>query len=157
MEKRTILALVLSFVVLFTWMMLFQPSPKQEPVGGDENAKGETAPVAPSPLPEPVQSLPAASDQPAERPALAAPPAEQEKEILVETPLYKAVFSNVGATIKSFQLKKYRLTTAPDSPLVEIASLEGTREGMLEMTFGNPEQSAPRRIIYHSEQDFLQN
>ena len=31
----------------------------------------------------------------------------QEKEVEVDTPLFKAVFSNVGPTIRSFRLREY--------------------------------------------------
>ncbi len=42
------------------------------------------------------------------------------KEIIVETDLYKAVFSEKGGTIKSFLLKQYRQTIDKNSPPVDL-------------------------------------
>jgi len=49
-----------------------------------------------------------------------------EKLYTVETPEFIAVFSSVGATLKSFKLKNYRETTEKNSPLKElVSSLKG--------------------------------
>ena len=64
-----------------------------------------------------------------------------EKEVEVETPLFKAVFSNVGPTIKSFKLKEYYQTTKPNSPLIELVNLKKGMGDFLLMNFGST--SAP--------------
>lgn len=155
MEKRTIVAFALSFLVLIAWAFLFQPASKQEPAKVEEGAKIQSAPAGSAAPPEAAPGRPGPSEQPAQRPVIAPPTADQEKEILVETPLYKAVFSNVGPSIKSFQLKKYRLTTDPDSPLVELVHLENTGEGVFEATFENPAKPRTQKVFYHVEEQSL--
>ncbi len=155
MEKRTIVAFALSFLVLIAWAFLFQPTPKQRPEKIEEGAKTQSAPVEPAEQPEIAPGLPVESAQPVEGSVTPPPAADQEKEILVETPLYKAVFSSAGPSIKSFQLKKYHLTTAPDSPLVDIVHLEGTGEGLMEATFENPTRPRKQKVNYHVEEDSM--
>jgi YidC/Oxa1 family membrane protein insertase len=115
MDKKTILAFVLSLAVLIVWSILFAPKPAQktEPSTKEGTAQSQPAPtVSPQPAPA-VQKM--------ERPADSMAPKAEEKEVVVETPLYRAVFSSTGASIKSFKLKKYHVAADPDSPLVELA------------------------------------
>ena len=123
MEKRTIIAFILSFLILVLWSVMYRPkqqppqkqeppqkveSPRQAVVPGPTESQGREAPK-PAPL---------APQEPVKQGAEI--PQTPEKEITIDTPLYRAVFSNVGAVLKRFELKKYRQTTAPDSPLVEL-------------------------------------
>jgi len=114
MDKRTIAAFVLSFLVLLLWSWLFAPQTEQRsspPVSQEETERKA------APAPEPAPAMPQAGEPlPEARTSEAT-----EKEILVETPLYKAVFSNAGPALKSFRLKNYHLTTDDRSPLVELA------------------------------------
>ncbi len=115
MEKKTILAFVLSLAVLIAWSVFFAPktAQKTEPPEKEKTVQSQPAPTA-SPQPAPaVQKM--------ERPADSTVSKAEEKEVAVETPLYRAVFSSTGASIKSFKLKKYHLTADPDSPLVDLA------------------------------------
>jgi len=103
MQTRTILAVVLSIVVFLVFTYLgdkygTKPPPKEpapttaeptEAAKPREVAKPAPAPRAPAPIP-------------------AARPARAARDIVVETPLYKAVFTEQGASLKSFLLKKYR-------------------------------------------------
>jgi YidC/Oxa1 family membrane protein insertase len=112
MDKKTILAFALSLAVLILWSILFAPKPvpKTEPQTKEESV--EPLP-AQTPTPQPaVQKM--------ERTADSTAPKGEKKEVIVETPLYKAVFSSTGASIKSFKLKRYHLTSDPGSPLVEL-------------------------------------
>jgi len=119
MEKRTILAFILSFLVLLTWSFLYQP--KQEPmVPEDEGIHEKSAQTIPEPV-KPPDLKPSISPETDQIKSEMITPGIKEKEIRVETPLYKAIFSNAGATIKSFQLKEYFLTMEHDSPLIEMA------------------------------------
>jgi YidC/Oxa1 family membrane protein insertase len=114
MDKRTIVAFALSFLVLIFWSVFFGSKPEQrtEPQVKEEATQKK---AAPPPEPAPAASRPG-------EPAPASQASEvEEKEITVETPLYKAVFSNAGPALKSFRLKKYYVTTDPQSPLVELA------------------------------------
>ena len=119
MEKRTLLAFALSFLVLILWTYLM---PQKAPVQKEKTASETEAPLG---LSDP-QGTP--DRRPFEQATVsqeAAPrliPKVDEKEVLVNTPLYKAVFSNVGPTIKSFELKKYRKSLDPDAPLIELVS-----------------------------------
>ncbi|MBW1799866.1 MAG: membrane protein insertase YidC, partial [Deltaproteobacteria bacterium] len=122
MEKRTIIAFVLSFLVLITWSMIFSKKQTPAPEKAREELPKEMTQVRPETVPRPKKSpvpaqLPKAFEQ-------TITPETHEKEIIVDTPLYRAIFSSAGATIKSFQLKTYRLTTDPESPFVELAQIK---------------------------------
>jgi YidC/Oxa1 family membrane protein insertase len=128
MEKRVILAFVLSFLVLICWSYLFGPKTQQAPPEDLSPPEKETPishpPVAP--IPEPAMPLRAEEVE---------VPRIEDKEIRVETPLYEAVFSTAGAAIRSFKLKKYRETLEENSPWIELATVEGSGEDFLGISF----------------------
>ncbi|MCF8130641.1 MAG: membrane protein insertase YidC [Deltaproteobacteria bacterium] len=121
MDKKTILAFALSFVVLVGWSLFFSPKPKETPP--EKNTVTENAQSVPMDEKSPVKVTsvsPSKAVTAPEQPVVQS----EEKTVEIDTPLYKAVFSNVGPTIKSFKLKKYRQTTDPESPFVELVTLE---------------------------------
>jgi YidC/Oxa1 family membrane protein insertase len=151
MEKRTILAFVLSFLILILWSFLFAPKKEQAPQKEEPQSKEAVVPqyeTGPSPEPEPP---PAPQRQALPPPG---PVVEQEEEILVETPLYKAVFSTKGASIKSYKLKNYRETADPDSPLVELATT-GDGKNLLEITFADSSTENQGPVFYQASDDAL--
>jgi YidC/Oxa1 family membrane protein insertase len=103
MDKRTILAVVLSLAVLLIYQMFFAPPARKQtaPVQESKQASKDTA-VKPSATP-----VTAAVTKPAIKPVIAHKEAAP-KDIKVETENYTAVFSTRGAALKSFQLKKYQ-------------------------------------------------
>ncbi|MDP2168651.1 MAG: membrane protein insertase YidC [Thermodesulfovibrionales bacterium] len=94
MEKRTIIAIVLSIAILMGYQYFFvKPVPPQKaPAGVNATAPTEAGP--------PVGAEPV-------KPVMPVPPALGEQFVKVETDLYAAVFTSKGGTLKSFQLKKY--------------------------------------------------
>jgi len=146
MEKKTILAFVLSLAVLIVWSILFAPKPAQK---ADSPAKEGTAPSQPAPTASPQ---PAPSVQKMEKPAEPAAVKGVEKEVTVETPLYRAVFSSTGASIKSFKLKKYRLAADPDSPLVELVHGQAPLVAIL-FDAGGKTESSP--VVYNVDENSL--
>jgi YidC/Oxa1 family membrane protein insertase len=105
MDKRTILAVVLSLAVLLTYQMFFARPPVPPKAASIQESKqaGNVTAVA-----QPAASPIAAQPKP---PVLKQAIAKKEapaKDIQVETENYTAVFSTKGAALKSFQLKKYK-------------------------------------------------
>jgi len=151
MDKRTILAFILSFVILVGWSLFFGPKQEQAPVERDVPA-GRVGEEAPEPRKATPSPIPAPSPASAETPATALF-TEDEKEIEIDTPLYKAVFSNAGPTIRSFKLKKYRQTTDPSSPLIDMVSLKKDMGDFLLIAFDN--HSAPQKgvTVFQVDQD----
>jgi YidC/Oxa1 family membrane protein insertase len=106
MERRVLLAVILSFVVLYAFQVLFVPTPPPT-----ETAPGtDTTPAASA------SATPAGSSQESSAP----PPQEQEpvapaavtggaseREIVVETAAVEAVFSNRGGRLLHWRLKAY--------------------------------------------------
>jgi YidC/Oxa1 family membrane protein insertase len=146
MEKKTILAFVLSLAVLIVWSILFAPQPAQKT---DSPAKEGTAPsqTAPTAPPQPAPSV-----QKMEKPAEPTAVKAEAKEVTVETPLYTAVFSSTGASIKSFKLKKYRLRADPESPLVELVHGQAPLVAIL---FDAGGKNDPNPVVYHVEENSL--
>ncbi len=110
MDKKTLLALVLSFLVFLAWSLLFGPKPADKPAEKPpppEQAQERQA------LPERTKPL-----GPQKEPMLGAEAGAMD--IKVETELYSALFSGSGPMIKGFKLKKYRSTNEKDSPLKEL-------------------------------------
>ncbi|MBM4261870.1 MAG: membrane protein insertase YidC [Deltaproteobacteria bacterium] len=126
MDKRGIIGIALCILVLVAyqeWITRYY-GPQTAPVTAPEQ-KQEAAPQAPT------SATPGAPVAPAASAATSAAPATNvaAKEITVETDEYVAVFTNVGARLKSFKFKKYRreaneksgpfemVTVAPGVPL----------------------------------------
>src|SRR4030042_6001292 len=114
MEKRLILAFAISFLIMIIWSYLYVPRQ-----GQNISSKEGTQEKAKDSIPETITTQATTVLAP---PALETEtvmvtmPQSEEKEILIDTPLYSAVFSNKGATIKGFRLKRYNVTKEPDSP-----------------------------------------
>ena len=91
MDNRTVIAVVLSFLIIVGYQFLFpaqQPNtPEQKP--GLEKKIDAAPPAVPA---KPVIETAAAD----------------EKEIMVENNLYKVVFTSRGGTIKSWTIKQYK-------------------------------------------------
>ncbi len=150
MEKRTIVAFVLSFVVLVGWSVFF--GPKQAPKV-EESASVKAPANAPLQAKKPTGSTPALPSplSVGQTPIQKIPPAH-ENEVVVDTSLYRAVFSNVGPTIKSFKLKKYYQTTAPNSPLVELVTTKDGQGHFLFSGFKTPSSTQTMNTVYHVDE-----
>jgi YidC/Oxa1 family membrane protein insertase len=125
MEKRALVALLLSLAVLLFWEYFFglvrspEPPPQQES-GTMAPGPAETQPKAPPPaLPPPLPS----SALPQERSLRLD---EHFDKWTLDAPLYKTQILAPGARLNSFQLKNFRQTVAPDSPPVEMISSQGS-------------------------------
>ena len=70
---------------------------------------------------------------------------------MVDTPLYRAVFTNAGPTIKSFKLKEYRESVEPDSPLIELINLQQDKADFLIISFDGAPASPLKKTIYQVE------
>jgi YidC/Oxa1 family membrane protein insertase len=99
MERRVLIAVLLSFLVLYGYQALFPTPPEPKPA---QTSKAATAPKASGP----TQSNPVASVQGAEQPAGA--PSAPAREIEIDNADVHAVFTTRGAVLKSWKLKKYR-------------------------------------------------
>ena len=101
MERRVLLAVVLSFIVLYAYQAIFVPSPPPTPSRSSASPTSE-APAAP--VTQPPASAPAVA------PATIKPVVGEsaERDIVVDTATVRAVFTNRGARIKQWLLKTYR-------------------------------------------------
>jgi YidC/Oxa1 family membrane protein insertase len=122
MEKRVLLAISLSFVVLFAYQMLVpkppaKPLPRPPVAAAGKTAgagpAGPAATVGQSKAPTGTAPAPGAPANPALETAAAAAASTArvadtaERDVVVDTPSVHAVFSNRGALLKSWILKKY--------------------------------------------------
>ena len=102
MDKKTILAIALSLAVVMIYQIFFYKAPAPEktpaPQQAAEQVKKEASPSA--------GTTQTAAAKPVQKSAVAKPEAPP-RDVLVETPLYSAVFSTRGAALKSLKLKKY--------------------------------------------------
>lgn len=113
MDKRTLLAMVLSAAVLF-FFSVFPSKDNKNPAPPVQQTSVQ--PAVSAKQPEPVSAAVPPPIQ-ADKQLAAA-----EREIKVVTDLYTAVFSSRGASLKSLTLNKYREDVSEKSPLVVLGS-----------------------------------
>jgi YidC/Oxa1 family membrane protein insertase len=110
MERRVFIAVLLSFVVLYTYQTYFSPPPatpdKTPPAAAASSSSGSTATASPTGTAAPPP--PAAPSSEPE--AVSVLGDSEAREVTVETPTVRIVFSNRGARVVHWQLKKYRDT-----------------------------------------------
>ena len=113
MEKRVVIAIVLSIAVLYGYSFLM-PQPPQKVAQQNPQAQ-QSSPAQPQAAPAaPVSAAPPAAP-------VAAVPA---RDITVDTDLYTAVFSTRGGSLKSLVLKKYHDKAGPGGKDVSLITEE---------------------------------
>ena len=128
-ERRLLLAVALSLVVLTAYSLLFAPAPTPPP----------PAPASSPALPAAAPLAPAASPSPAAR-AEVAPPApsvadERERRVEVSAPEYTVAFTNRGARLVSWTLTRHR--DAAGRP-EEMVPAQGAGVRPLDVETGDP-------------------
>jgi YidC/Oxa1 family membrane protein insertase len=130
MEKRLIVAIVLSFLVLMGYQYFFvkpdkaplnpavtATAPPSTPVPGTAGAIQEQPKAAAAEAkPAPAEVLPPQN--------LAAVAGRAETDIVVETSLFRAVWSNKGGVLKSWKLKTFKDSLKEDLELVPALAAE---------------------------------
>ena len=101
MEKRTIIAIILTFVIIVAWGAIQSKYFPQEP------SKPETKEVRKEETPGIEKKVEKEIPKGATENLLPVAKAVPKKEISVETQDYSAVFTSDGAKLKHFRLKKY--------------------------------------------------
>jgi YidC/Oxa1 family membrane protein insertase len=119
-NKRVILAVSLSLLVLLTWNYFFPPFVPMD--------TAEQNPTAPNQTTQLVEQSPQAP--------MAASPTVQfststGERLTINTPQYKAVINTAGGVLESFVLKDYRETIAPDSKNIDLVTPQSVTKAPL--------------------------
>jgi len=131
MEVRLLLAFLLMGAVMFLTPYLFKTA-APPPVKKVEQAAPGPVGTPPQPAPETIPPAPVAEKAKAARPARkgsskavpSAPstPQKAEPALIVDTDLFTVAFSNQGASVRSWRLKKYRGNDGKYLELVNVAA-----------------------------------
>jgi len=134
-QKRLLLAVVLSVIVLVGYQTFFvkPPQPNNQPPQVQDQSADQ---------PQVQEKSPNVSDYKAEAgvvpkvvPQQVAPLKKNYRTISISTPLYNIAISEYGAAVKSFELKNYKETNKKDSPLKQLV----------------PEQLVSGTLFFHLE------
>lgn len=111
MEKRLVLAIFLSFLILFLYQLLFiKPhTPPVKPAEQTATTQKPATTAEKSIQPQAGESINLGGQSAVKSGAVTA---EKEEEVIVETPLYIAIWGNRGGVLKSWKLK-HQLETIP--------------------------------------------
>jgi YidC/Oxa1 family membrane protein insertase len=137
MEKRALIAFVLSMAVFVAWSFFFNPSPTKKPPVETATSQSEEANKGAAP----DQAVPAeptaleSTGQPA-APADGQTPAPVDlRDISVHTDLYTAVFTEKGGRLKSLTVNNYRSAAAPGSPPQDLVVVNSPNDLPLGLSF----------------------
>jgi YidC/Oxa1 family membrane protein insertase len=150
-DRNAAVGTVLIFVILMVWMWMLTPPPPHTEGAGQDAPVTDTAEVAQQrQLPPPEldrrtrEELPAVADT-----SIAAATEGQDRSIVVETDLYRAVFATRGGTLRSFQLKEYQKF----DQVTPVEMVDTTRAGALGILFTTPTNHLADTRAFHFEPD----
>ena len=121
MEKRALLAVVLSIAVFYVFSTYIMPPPPKQPVKAVPQQRSSSAATTQPPISVSTGAM--ASSVTSSASSLNQS-AQSVKEIRVETDLFRAVFSTKGASLKRLVLKKYRENVGAGGKEITIISEE---------------------------------
>ena len=128
MEKRLILAIVLSFLVLVLYQAIFMKNKPQPEVQPQQQKPAQVESLAPKTA---ETTSPGGSSKTSQKEEKSAQlhiyeevMAQAEEQLTVETPLYQAVWSNRGASLRSWKLKEHRNEQKEELELVSARAAE---------------------------------
>jgi YidC/Oxa1 family membrane protein insertase len=119
-NKNLIVAMVLMLAVWFGFSILFPPAPKDVP----QPEQTQTEVAAPAEEVKQVAAAPVAADKElaplVESDTPVATTQAPDREIIVKTDKYQAVFTSLGARLVSFQLNDYKSTADDNAESVQM-------------------------------------
>ena len=148
MEKRAVIAVVISIAIIALWNIYLQ---RMRPPVEPEQQELATAshPRATKPSPTPASGGAITPPRPVELSAVdEAPQKFPVKEVTVETPDYIARFTTQGARLKSFKLKHYRAGIEKTSPLIEMVEHTPEMPYPLGIQFNTAGSQTDAGIVY---------
>jgi len=115
MDKNTITGLVLIFGLILLWQTFFPPVPAENPITEESTlTPADSQVVKEVTIPEPTKIIQSEESV-------------GENEFWIENDVLKIKLSNLGAQIKSIELKNYKKTPNEDSPNVVLLGNEMNR------------------------------
>ncbi|CAK7071357.1 MAG: Membrane protein insertase YidC [Desulfovibrio sp.] len=125
--RRTIIAVAVSFVILLGWQQLsvkmgwieepVQPEPQQQTQPQDQAQAGSSSSSGASGTTAASASAASAAPLPSFTPA-------PGRDVVVDTPLYRAVFYSGGGILREFSTKNFRQSIEPNSPALQMIAPE---------------------------------
>ena len=107
-ERRLLLAVALSLLVLTAYQLLFAPKPRPAPgPAASPGASASASPATTVPAAAATPAPPPAATSPSAPPAVAAVADERERRVEVQTEDVAVAFTNRGARVISWQLKRF--------------------------------------------------
>jgi YidC/Oxa1 family membrane protein insertase len=153
MERRALIAVAISLFILIVYQELIlkrfyppQPGPEAPQAGAPPEEAPLREPRAGQTEPKPGGVEP----QPSLRPVVGG------RDVVVETDLYRAVFTTAGARLKSLELKRYRSTVAPDSPPLDLVLHASAEDLPLGVELRGQQRVSDREVIYDVDRDNVQ-
>ena len=143
MDKKSILAIVLSLMVLYIYQVFFvKPqlqkkitSPQQATAVTDKAVAGKAVDTEVNPAHANSMSLQQSKEF-------------EEKEIPLETAEFSAAFTTRGAALKSFKLKKYRQSIDKKADLVELVNIQPGIPAPLTVSFDGSDFNVDENAVY---------
>ena len=118
-QRRFLIALVLSFLLLFAYeQLIVRPYRTAPHAGAAGRAEAGTAPPAPGAAVPPAPRLRPRRQR---RRGLRLRPGDHPT-VTVETDVVRATITTLGARLETLELKDFRQTVAPDSPPLDLVT-----------------------------------
>jgi YidC/Oxa1 family membrane protein insertase len=141
MQRQFLLAIVLSFLVIYGWQAMFPPPPPPKPAQPAQQVtaspSGTAAPAARMP------DAPAPVEVEAAKPVVAA---DTDQDIVFENAVVRGIFTTRGGALKSWRLKNYR--DGLDQPLELIPqNIEGA-DRPFTLAFDDPATTAALKAAF---------
>ncbi|HTU43808.1 MAG TPA: membrane protein insertase YidC [Bryobacteraceae bacterium] len=144
-EKRLPLALALMMLVLLVSQYIFKPAPGPKPAVPINDKSAASVVTKPSPIPN-AEVLSKAAAMPS-----GAVQAASEVTTDIDTELYHIVFTNKGATVKSWVLKQYRDDAGKPLQLINTAGDDVPLPFSIEVANGQKLSIDPNAVLYRSK------
>lgn len=144
MEKRALLAVILSLLVVFLYQVFFLPSPEER------RAAEPSEEEIPAPSPKPPAPIVREALAP---PQLVAPEREEGEAYVVESDLIRMEIGPTGARIRKLDLKKYRTHVEEESPPIDLVTMAG-EEGGIPLAFFL-EERGDGKVTYRTDEEYV--
>jgi YidC/Oxa1 family membrane protein insertase len=147
MDKRAILAIILTFLVILLWGVIqskFFPQPPSEPPK-KEVKKEELPPLEKEAEKKEVKPLKV--DKPISKPKVIV-----KKEAFIETQNYWAIFTSEDGRLKHFKLKKYEDSVEESSLTIKLTQFI---QNIIGSKIEKPSKPAPLDLVNTKEEDGL--